>query len=184
MAELPRRFWQDMSSREFAALDKERVIAVLPVGAIEQHGPHLPVSTDACINQGVLTRAVEQMPDDLPVTVLPMLPIGKSNEHLAFAGTLTLSAFGPGAVGVGWDMGLLGLHMHLSSGAAVAGEAGAAWMASEEGREFMRRSSEDWGRASIAAGTDEELAKASASRTTAAYLGESIEGDGSDTTDG
>ena len=89
---MPRRFWQDMSSEEFARLDAARVIALLPVGAIEQHGPHLPVATDACINQGVLARALEQMPDDLPVTVLPMLPVGKSNEHLAFPGTLTLSA--------------------------------------------------------------------------------------------
>ncbi len=88
----PRRFWQDMTTEEFSKLDAARVIAVLPVGAIEQHGPHLPVSTDACINQGVLDRALAQMPDDLPVTILPMLPVGKSNEHLAFAGTLTLSA--------------------------------------------------------------------------------------------
>jgi creatinine amidohydrolase len=88
----PRRFWQDMSSKEFGELDAARVIAVLPVGAIEQHGPHLPVATDACINQGVLARAIEQMPDDLPVTVLPLLPVGKSDEHLAFPGTLSLSA--------------------------------------------------------------------------------------------
>ncbi len=89
---MPRRLWQEMSSEEFARLDAARVIAVLPVGAIEQHGPHLPVATDACINQGVLSRALEQMPDDLPVTVLPMLPVGKSDEHLAFPGTLSLSA--------------------------------------------------------------------------------------------
>ena len=56
---MPRRFWQDMSSEEFAQLDAARVIAVLPVAAIEQHGPHLPVATDACINQGVLARALE-----------------------------------------------------------------------------------------------------------------------------
>jgi creatinine amidohydrolase len=87
-----RRYWQDMTTEEFAALDGVRAIALLPVGAIEQHGPHLPVSTDACINQGVLARALELMPDDLPVTVLPMLPVGKSDEHLGFPGTLTLSA--------------------------------------------------------------------------------------------
>ncbi len=92
MTTMPRRLWQDMTTLDFAALEAARVIAVLPVGAIEQHGPHLPVSTDACINQGVLARALELMPDDLPVTVLPMLPVGKSNEHLAFPGTLTLSA--------------------------------------------------------------------------------------------
>ena len=92
MTKMPRRCWQDMTTEEFAALDAARVIELLPVGAIEQHGPHLPVSTDACINQGILARALEQMPDDLPVTVLPMLPIGKSSEHLGFPGTLTLSA--------------------------------------------------------------------------------------------
>ena len=91
MTTMPRRLWQDMTTLDFAALEP-RVIAVLPVGAIEQHGPHLPVSTDACINQGVLARALELMPDDLPVTVLPLLPVGKSNEHVAFPGTLSLSA--------------------------------------------------------------------------------------------
>ena len=87
----PRRLWQEMTTEEFAALD-ERTIAVLPVGAIEQHGPHLPVYVDACLNEAIVARAVELMPDDLPVTVLPMLPVGKSNEHIDFPGTLTLSA--------------------------------------------------------------------------------------------
>ena len=92
MTTLPRRFWQDMPTEEFARLDAPAVIAVLPVGAIEQHGPHLPVSVDACINVGVLARALELAPDDLPVTALPMLPVGKSNEHIDFPGTLTLPA--------------------------------------------------------------------------------------------
>lgn len=92
MSSMPRRFWQEMTTEAFAQLDTGRVIALLPVAAIEQHGPHLPVCTDACINQGVLACALERLPDDLPVTVLPMLPVGKSNEHLAFPGTLTLSA--------------------------------------------------------------------------------------------
>lgn len=90
--ELPRRYWQDMTTEEFAVLDAERVIAVLPLGAIEQHGPHLPVCADACSNRAVIERSVELLPDDLPVTILPMMPIGKSNEHSAFPGTLTLSA--------------------------------------------------------------------------------------------
>ena len=81
-----------MTTEEFAALDGARTIAVLPVAAIEQHGPHLPVYVDACLNEGVVARALELMPDDLPVTVLPMMSVGKSNEHLAFPGTLTLSA--------------------------------------------------------------------------------------------
>ena len=81
-----------MTTEELGRLDAGRVIAILPVGAIEQHGPHLPVCTDACIGQGIALRALALLPESLPVTVLPMLPVGKSDEHLAFAGTLTLSA--------------------------------------------------------------------------------------------
>ena len=92
MTGLPRRHWQDMTTDEFGRLDAGRVIAILPVGAIEQHGPHLPLCTDACIGLGVAERALALLPESLPVTVLPMLPVGKSDEHLAFAGTLTLSA--------------------------------------------------------------------------------------------
>ena len=63
-----------------------------PVAAIEQHGPHLPVEVDTAINRGILARAMELLPTDLPVTVLPAMPIGKSNEHISYPGTLTLSA--------------------------------------------------------------------------------------------
>jgi creatinine amidohydrolase len=88
---LKSHFWWDYSTREFAALDMSRLVAVLPVGAVEQHGPHLPVRVDAAINAGIIARAVALMADDLPALVLPMMPIGKSNEHVAFPGTLTLS---------------------------------------------------------------------------------------------
>jgi creatinine amidohydrolase len=64
---------------------------VLPVGAIEQHGPHLPGFVDACIAIAVVDRAIELLPSDLPVTILPVQTIGKSNEHLAFPGTLSPS---------------------------------------------------------------------------------------------
>jgi len=86
------RYWHEMTTEDFDGFDPERTVAILPVGAIEQHGPHLPVWVDACINQGVVRHAVELMPDDLPVTVLPMQSVGKSNEHIAFPGTLTLSS--------------------------------------------------------------------------------------------
>jgi creatinine amidohydrolase len=89
---VPRRIWQEMTTEEFASLDAARTIAVLPVAAIEQHGPHLPVSVDAVINQGILARALELVPTDLAVTVLPALPIGRSDEHGDFPGTLSLSA--------------------------------------------------------------------------------------------
>ncbi len=84
------RWWWDLSTRDFATMDMGAVVAILPVGAVEQHGPHLPVRTDAAISAGIVARAVALMPDDLPALVLPALPIGKSDEHLAYPGTLTL----------------------------------------------------------------------------------------------
>jgi creatinine amidohydrolase len=88
---LKSHWWWDLTTRDFSELDAGRVVAVLPVGAVEQHGPHLPVRVDAAINAGIVARAVELMPDDCPALILPMLPVGKSDEHLAFPGTLTLS---------------------------------------------------------------------------------------------
>jgi creatinine amidohydrolase len=88
---VPHRYWQEMTTEEFASLDAARVIAVLPVAAIEQHGPHLAVAVDAAINEGVLKRALELVPAQLPLTVLPALPVGRSDEHEDFPGTLSLS---------------------------------------------------------------------------------------------
>ncbi len=90
MTKLPRHFWKDMTTADFSALDTSDWIAVLPVAAIEQHGPHLPVSTDATINQGLIAAMLAKLPSDLPVTVLPMQTIGKSDEHIHSPGTLTL----------------------------------------------------------------------------------------------
>lgn len=90
-------------------------------------------------------------------------------EHTAHVDDERWAEFGPGAVGVGWDMGFMGLASHLASGEAVAGNAGMAWMVSDEGRRFMTLSSQRWRDASIAAGTDEAEAKAAEERTTAAY---------------
>jgi creatinine amidohydrolase len=84
-------WWWDLTTQDFADIDAERAVAILPVGAVEQHGPHLPVRVDAAINAGIISRAVELMPPDCPALVLPMMPVGKSDEHLAFPGTLTLS---------------------------------------------------------------------------------------------
>lgn len=92
-------------------------------------------------------------------------------EHIAHVGGQRWAEFGPGAVGVGWDMGLLGLATHLSTGAAVNPQEVAAWMASAGGRQFMTASSERWCEADIAAGADEAGARAAADRTTAAYTG-------------
>lgn len=92
MGALPRKLWEEMTTQDFATLDPERAVAVLPVAAIEQHGPHLPVSVDAAINRAIVDRVMALLPADLAVTFLPMMPVGKSNEHLAFPGTLSLSA--------------------------------------------------------------------------------------------
>ena len=86
---LPRRLWHEITTRDFADGDAARWIAVLPVAAIEQHGPHLPVYTDTCIAEGMIGRAIELLPTELPVTFLPVQAVGKSNEHISSPGTLT-----------------------------------------------------------------------------------------------
>jgi creatinine amidohydrolase len=86
------RLWQELTTEDVAALDRARTVAVLPVAAVEQHGPHLPLGTDAMINEGVLARALALAPADTPAVVLPMVTIGASGEHRDFPGTLSLSA--------------------------------------------------------------------------------------------
>ncbi|AWC22510.1 creatininase family protein [Aminobacter sp. P9b] len=86
------RYWADYTSAAFAKLKRDELIAVLPVSAIEQHGPHLPVSVDTTISEGVVAETIKRLPDDLPVVFLPGQRVGKSNEHSRFPGTLTLSA--------------------------------------------------------------------------------------------
>ncbi len=86
------RNWQDLTTEDVAALDPARAVAVLPLGAIEQHGPHLPLSTDALICDAIVAAAVAALPGDPPVHALPMLPVGLSIEHGDFPGTLSLSA--------------------------------------------------------------------------------------------
>ncbi|MEU4715114.1 SRPBCC family protein [Micromonospora purpureochromogenes] len=93
-------------------------------------------------------------------------------EHVAHVDDERWAEFGPGAVGVGWDLGLLGLASHLGAeGAGISPEQAEAWMGSEEGRRFVTLSSESWGEASVAAGTDPEAARAATARTTAFYTG-------------
>jgi len=86
------RDWAEFRAPDFVGLDPERVIAVLPTAAIEQHGPHLPVGTDTLIAQGMLARLRAMCPADLDVRLLPVQAVGKSNEHLFAAGTLTFTA--------------------------------------------------------------------------------------------
>jgi uncharacterized protein YndB with AHSA1/START domain len=92
-------------------------------------------------------------------------------EHVSHVDDDFWDRFGPGAVGVGWDLALMGLGRHLATGATVDRKAAAAWSASDEGKDFVRRSSAEWCRASIAAGTEETAATAAAERTTTFYGG-------------
>ena len=86
------RYWADLSARDFARMDATATIAVLPVAAIEQHGPHLPVSVDTTLVDGVVAASLMHLPPEVPVLFLPTQQIGKSNEHARFPGTLSLSA--------------------------------------------------------------------------------------------
>ncbi len=81
-----------LTSRQVEALSKQDALLVLPTAAIEQHGHHLPLATDTLINNLLLGKALEKLPTDAPVYTLPPVCYGKSNEHLGFAGTLSLSS--------------------------------------------------------------------------------------------
>lgn len=84
----PARFWREMPSSAFS--DCDDWIAVLPIAAIEQHGPHMPVGVDAIVAGEMVRRCAAALPDDLPVTFLPVEEVCKSNEHIKYPGTLTL----------------------------------------------------------------------------------------------
>lgn len=95
----PERFashwWSELGARDFAQACAsglaQRAVAVLPVAAVEQHGPHLPLSVDATLLQGVIAAALPLLPDGLPALFLPPQNVGLSTEHLSYPGTLTLS---------------------------------------------------------------------------------------------
>ncbi len=87
---VPPRDWTDIHWPDFAAAGRERWIAVLPLAATEQHGPHLPLGTDVMIAQAYLARVRELLSDAKPATFLPLQPVGISTEHIDLPGTLTL----------------------------------------------------------------------------------------------
>lgn len=91
---LPR--WDDLTTGEVAEFAHQDPVVVLPLAAVEQHGPHLPLATDHLIGRGLLREALRRLPPDVPVRVLPFQTVGTSLEHRRFPGTLTL---GPGTVG-------------------------------------------------------------------------------------
>lgn len=85
-----KRFWADNTRADFSRVDRDRTIAVLPIGAIEQHGPHLPVKVDSCTVSAIAHRLAENLPDNAPVLILPTQSVCTSNEHIDYPGTLTL----------------------------------------------------------------------------------------------
>ena len=90
MSSSPPRDWTEIRWPEIGPAEPARWIAVLPLAATEQHGPHLPVDTDVMIAQAYLARVRESLPDDVPATFLPVQPLGISTEHIDYPGTLTL----------------------------------------------------------------------------------------------
>ena len=88
---MPARSWLELTTDDFRTRDMGRAIALLPVAAVEQHGPHLPVGVDAFIGEGCLDRLVTRVPEAIDLLVLPMQAVGYSAEHTAFPGTLSFS---------------------------------------------------------------------------------------------
>jgi creatinine amidohydrolase len=95
LAAWPARHWAGVSARDFALAQRSglaaQTVAVLPVGAVEQHGPHLPLSVDSTLVDGMVAAALPHLPAEVPVLVLPTQQIGLSLEHTSYAGTLGLS---------------------------------------------------------------------------------------------
>ncbi len=89
---LQTRYLAHLSWPQVEALDKETGVVILPIGAVEQHGPHLPILTDTFIVTHLLEATLAVLPDEVQAWALPPLNYGKSNEHLNFPGTMSLSA--------------------------------------------------------------------------------------------
>jgi uncharacterized protein YndB with AHSA1/START domain len=123
---------------------------------------HLAVTWEFGGEQSWVDVQLAQLePERTRLTLRHTLPV---NDHW--------TKFGPGATGAGWDLTLYGLGKHVASAASIDPEQGMAWMVSEEGKRFIRLSSDDWCRADIAAGEAQAQARAAAARTLAAYTGE------------
>ena len=90
MVEQSIRYWQSMTTVEARRAIEHDPVLILPLAAIEQHGPHLPLSTDLDIGMGLLATAFCRLPNDFPAWVLPPLAVGASREHMRFPGTLSL----------------------------------------------------------------------------------------------
>lgn len=105
-------YWQDLTTADFDSLDLSSTVAVLPVAAIEQHGPHLPLSTDAIINAGLIEQMLAILGKTPTVLVMPPLSVGYSLEHTNFPGTLCAEAETLLALwcGIGRDVARVGIR--------------------------------------------------------------------------
>lgn len=92
------KHWHHLTTTEVRQTAAQDPVVVLPVAALEQHGPHLPISTDLDIGMGLLTAAFDALPDDFPAWVLPPQAIGSSREHVRFPGTVSVEPAGLGTV--------------------------------------------------------------------------------------
>ncbi len=88
----PSRQFANLTWKQVDALPRATTLLVLPTAAIEQHGPHMPLATDTLINNRLLGAALDLLPAAMPVYALPPVCYGKSNEHIGFPGTLSVSA--------------------------------------------------------------------------------------------
>jgi len=84
--------WEHLTTTDFAEAAMRGAVAILPVAAVEQHGPHLPLGTDAILTDTVLDAALDRLPADIAALRLPTQRIGVSPEHAGFPGTLSLDA--------------------------------------------------------------------------------------------
>lgn len=87
-----KRYWSHYTSEAFANLERDKLVAVLPIGAIEQHGPHLPMSVDAAVADAMVEEIIKRLPETSRAIFLPTQAICKSNEHSRYPGSLTLSS--------------------------------------------------------------------------------------------
>src|SRR5258708_19796506 len=87
---LPPRDWTDIHWPDISGAGVARWIAVLPLAATEQHGPHLPLGTDVMIAEAYLKRVRELLPENIPATFLPVQPVGISTDHVHYPAPLPL----------------------------------------------------------------------------------------------
>ena len=137
------RFLPYLSWTEVNALpDRENTVIVLPVGAIEQHGPHLPCAVDSVISAGVMGKALEKLPADIRAFGLAPITYGKSDEHLHFPGTMTLT--GPTLLNVITEIGESVYRSGFRKLLFANGHGGQPQVLEMAARELRLRSTRKW----------------------------------------